>query len=87
MSLSFSALHRIFSAAVLILFTLFVFLLVYLYTAFNGPLTGDVRLKETPELLTSLQEQRLEAAVTHFDARTRMLDVPADMPNPFTAQK
>ncbi len=84
--LSLTALHRTFSVAALALFGIFAGFLIYLYVAFNQPLTGDVHVDQLPDLLSALQEQKIEAVVHRLDAREHLPDVPADLPNPFAAR-
>ena len=64
----------------------FIGFLAYLYVAFNGPLTGDVRVVLTPELLANLQAKRFETAIGHMETRMSLPDVPSDLPDPFDAR-
>ncbi|MEK7546233.1 MAG: hypothetical protein AAB554_04125 [Patescibacteria group bacterium] len=84
---SFSILHRIFGAgAFVILGGLFGFL-AYLYFAFNGILSGEVKIEVTPDLLANLQYKRFEDSVARMKRRRNLPDIPADMPDPFDAPK
>ena len=86
-TVSFAILHRTFAVgAVLIIGGLFGFL-AYLYIAFNGLLTGDVKVELTPDLLAHLQTQRFDAAVGRMERRQSLSDIPQDMPDPFDAAK
>lgn len=84
-NISFTILRRTFTAgALLIVGGLFGFL-AYLYIAFNGLLTGDVKVELTPDLLANLQIQRFEAAVGRMEHRRSLPAIPPDLPDPFDA--
>ena len=86
-SLSFSILHRVFAAGALVIVGGLIAFLAYLYVAFNGLLTGNVTTELSPELLSSLQTQRFEAAVARMERRKSLPDIPADLPDPFDPAK
>ena len=85
--LSPRALSRLFAAAMLTVAALFIVFLGYVYVAFSGPLIGDVRSAETPDLLTGLQPKKFETAIGRLEARKHLPDIPSDLPNPFDAPK
>ena len=84
---TFRILHQLFTVGALAIVGAFFGFLAYLYVAFNGPLTGDVRVVLTPELLANLQIKRFETAIGHVETRTGLPDVPSDLPDPFDAQR
>lgn len=84
---TFGVLHLLFTAGTFLIAGSFFGFLAYLYVAFNGPLTGDVRVTLTPELLANLQAKRFETAVDHMEKRMSMPDVPPDLPDPFDARR
>ena len=82
-SLSYPILHRVFAvASFLIVGCLFGFL-GYLYVAYNGVLTGDVKVELSPDLLSNLQTQRFDAAVGRMEIRRSLPDIPQDLQDPF----
>lgn len=86
-SASFAIMRRAFTGGALLVLGFFIAFVIYLYVAFIGPLTGDVQVELSPELLTSLHVQRFEAAVGRMERRRSLPDVPPDLPDPFDAQR
>jgi len=84
-NLSFTALHRVFAAAALAIIGGFFAFTAYLYVAFNGILTGNVKTQLSPDLLTNLQTQRFDSASARMERRMTLPDVPDDAPDPFDA--
>lgn len=84
-SMSFVTLHRIFAAAAAMFIVGFFAFLAYLYVAFSGILTGDVKTEVTPDLLSNLQVQRFEASIGRMERRMNLPEIPADLPDPFDA--
>lgn len=86
-AVTFAILHRFFGVGAFVIIGGFFAFLGYLYVAFAGILTGDVKTELSPDLLTNLQVQRFDGAVGRMRRRTSLPDIPADMPDPFDAPK
>ncbi|WKZ29566.1 MAG: hypothetical protein QY323_02445 [Patescibacteria group bacterium] len=82
--LSLYELRMAFRSVAVVLFIAFAGFGLYLYSAFNDPLTGDVHQEEVPDLLSILQEKKIEAALNRLETRSNLPDIPPDLPNPFT---
>ena len=82
---SFAVLHRLFAVGVFLIVGGFLGFMAYLYVAFNGLLTGNVKIELSLDLLANLQVQRFETAVGRMERRRSQPDVPADLPDPFDA--
>lgn len=81
------AIHRLFSAAVILVIGGLLAFLVYLYAAFNGQLIGDVPVDLAPDLLSRLDDQKLGDALARLHARQSLPDIPADLPDPYDASR
>jgi len=84
-ALPLAVIHRLFSAAALLLFVALAAFLTYLYVAFSGPLIGDVSVGASPDLLSKLDERKLELVIARQKTRENLPDIPADLPDPFKA--
>ena len=84
-SLSFGILHRVFAAGAFVIIGGFMAFLGYLYVRFNGPLTGNVKVELSPDLLANLQTQRFDAATARLERRKNLPDVAPDLADPFDA--
>lgn len=82
---TFAVLHRVFAASAFIIIGGFLGFMGYLYVAFNGILTGNVRTELSPDLLANLQVQRFDNAVNRMERRMALPDIPADLQDPFDA--
>ena len=75
--------HRLFTAAALLVLGAFLGFLTYLYLVYSGPLIGDVNVTVAPDLLYKLDSRRLQAIMSHLQTRAALPDIPADLPDPF----
>lgn len=83
MKTSLTLLRRLFGAMLLLVAALLSAFLLYLYLVYGGLLTGDVQTGQEPELLTSFDEKRFDAAVERMGLRRSLPDVEAEPRNPF----
>lgn len=80
---SLTLIHRIFSAASLLIIAAFAGFLVYVYVTFSGTLVGDVKSTTTLDPLTYLDEKRFELALVRMKLRQNLPDIPASLPDPY----
>ena len=84
---TFIILHRVFTAAALLIIGGFFAFLGYLYVQFNGVLTGNVKVELSPDLLANLQTRRFDDAVGRLERRKSLPDISPDMADPFDAPR
>ena len=75
--------HRLFTAAALLIVAVFLGFLAYLYIAFYGTLTGDITSGPRPDLLVNLDAVKFQHALGRMQTRASLPDIPPDLPDPY----